>query len=255
MRAEMEHMEHVEIKVSFGAEHLAEAASAFGLRAADAEERDIWFCEYLDGPAGPTGLPLLDQGIILRLRRRRGRADDATMKIRRSEQAPLPGDWRPRLGEQETFGVEGDWVGSRRLVSASLVARLGDDDIDEVATGRRSVARVFSAAQEDLLRVSCPLPIDLRALEPLGPVAAHKWEPAPRGFEHPIAAERWKVDELRFLELSIRVPGAAAETAQAAFERHLRDRGLDVDTVQETKTRLVLGHLARAAAGRARRDR
>jgi hypothetical protein len=248
-------MENVEIKVSFGADHLAEAASAFGLRAADAEARDIWFCEYLDGQAGPTGLPLLGQGIILRLRRRRGGADDATMKIRRTEPEPLPGDWRPRLSGKETFGVEGDWVGSRHMVSASLVARLGDDDIDEAATGRRSVARVFSAAQEDLLRVSCPLPIDLRALEPLGPVAARKWEPEPRAFEHEIAAEQWKLDELRFLELSIRVPRGAAETAQAAFERHLRDRGLDVDTVQETKTRLVLEHRARARAaqGRARR--
>lgn len=250
-------VENVEIKVTVGAEQVAEATSAFGLRAGDGEEREIWFCEYLDGQAGPTGLPLLGEGIILRLRRKRGGADDATMKIRRTEAVPLPGDWRPRLAEKETFGVEGDWVGSRRMVSASLVAKLGDDDIDEVETGRRSVAGVFSAAQEDLLRVSCPLPIDLRALEPLGSVAARKWEPQARAFEHQIAAEQWKVDELRFLELSIRVPLAAAEGAQAAFERHLRDRGLGVDTVQETKTRLVLKHIARARAakGRGRRDR
>jgi hypothetical protein len=242
-------VENVEIKVTFGAEQVPRATSAFGLRPADAEEREIWFCEYLDGQAGPTGLPLLGQGIILRLRRKRDGADDATMKVRRGEEEPPPGDWRPRLTEKETFGVEGDWVGSRHLVSASLVSKLGGDDIDEVESGRRSVARVFSAAQEDLLRVSCPLPVDLRALEPLGPVAARKWEPQAREFEHQIAAERWKVDELRFLELSIRVPRAAAETAQAAFGRHLRDdRGLGADTVQETKTRLVLEHFAKARA-------
>jgi hypothetical protein len=244
----MSAIQDVEIKVTISAEQATEAARTLGLRSADAERRDIWFCEYLNGQGGPIALPLLGQGLILRLRRKREGADDSTVKVRRREDEPLLASWRRELIREEKFRVEGDWVGSRHMVSASLVAELPDGDIGEVAAGQGSVARLFTAAQEEVLRASCPLPIDLRALDPLGPVSAHKWEPRAHEFEHKIAAERWQAGELRFLELSIRVPRSVAEAAQDAFERQIRHLGLDVDQVQETKTRLVLEHFAAARA-------
>jgi hypothetical protein len=241
----MSTVQNVEIKVTIGAAHAAEAARTLGLRQGDAEPRDIWFCEYRNGAGGPAALPLLGQGIILRVRRKRGGADDSTMKVRRREDEPLLSSWRRELVREEEFRVEGDWVGSRHMVSASLVAELPDGDIGEVATGRRTVASLFTAAQEEVLRAASPLPIDLRALDPLGPVSARKWEPRRHLFEHEFAAEDWQADELRFLELSIRVPRSIAEAAQGTFEQQIHDLGLDVDEVQETKTRLILEHFAR----------
>jgi hypothetical protein len=238
----------VEVKVTIGAEQATEAARAFRLRPDDAEHREIWFCEYLRGQGGPTALPLLEQGVILRLRRKRRGADDATVKIRRGEDEPLLANWRRGPAGEGKLRVEGDWVGRRHMVSASLVAELRDGEIGEAAAGRRSLAKLFSAAQEEVLRAACSSPIDLRALDSLGPVTARKWEPQGRAFEHDIAAEHWRAGELRFLELSIRVPRAAAEAAQDAFDRRIRDEGLQVDAVQETKTRLVLEHFAAARA-------
>jgi hypothetical protein len=177
----MSAVQDVEIKVTINPGQATEAARTLGLRSADAEQRDIWFCEYLNGQGGPIALPLLGQGLILRLRRKHGGADDSTVKVRRREDEPLLENWRRELIREEKFRVEGDWVGRRHM-------------------------------------------------------------------EHELAAEHWQAGELRFLELSIRVPRSVAEAAQDAFERQIRQLGLDVDPVQETKTRLVLEHFAAARA-------
>jgi hypothetical protein len=81
----------------------------------------------------------------------------------------------------------------------------------------------------------------------LGPVQARKCDTVEwSGFD--VAAERWVVADLDFLELSLRVPPEAAAATQENFATALRGAGLDSDPAPETKTRLVLQRLALAHA-------
>ena len=51
-------------------------------------------------------------------------------------------------------------------------------------------------------------------------------------------------DALRFLELSIVVGPDQAVEAQRSFLRAIAAKGIEPDDTQETKTRIVLEHLA-----------
>jgi len=238
----------VEIKVTLGAETVDDGLAAFALDADAAEQRRIWFCEHVTGGGPPRALPLLGRGLILRVRKRKDHADDATLKVRGPEGCIDPRLWHERtraLGEQAR--LEGDWMGDRHLVSASLDSDVEGGQIDEVLSERpHRVQRLFSDAQAAL---TTELLLRLDGLELLGPVVALKWAPGTAGLDDDVAAELWEVnDRLRFLELSIRV-----EQDPAAHQRHLedsvRDRRLDIAREQETKTRMVLEHFAAAAAG------
>ena len=58
-----------------------------------------------------------------------------------------------------------------------------------------------------------------------------------------IDAERWRLDELDFLEVSIRVDASEAETQQRALEQQLRDLHLTFADEQRPKTTLVVERL------------
>jgi len=108
------------------------------------------------------------------------------------------------------------------------------------------LARLFSPDQEQFLRDHAVPAVDLNALRALGPIEALKWEPLDRGLPRHLAAEQWKVDDLEFLEVSVRADdGKDAEDVQLRLDAALRERGLLTDVVQETKTRTVLEHLLR----------
>jgi hypothetical protein len=237
-------LDAIEIKVSVGASDMDAAADAFGLDLQDGRRRSIYFCEDVRGPGGPAALPLLEQGVILRLRKNKGKADDSTVKLRPCGESQLTPRWVDEDGgEGWDFRVEGDWVGKRKVISASLEAKVADGDLAS-AIADDSLSDVFSDVQRKLLRDCAPAPVDFSELSALGPVAALKWQQTVDG--HEIAFERWDVsDELRFLELSIRVEPDDAVAAQRNFERLCTERGIDVAAVTETKTRLVLEHLAR----------
>ena len=89
----------IEIKISLAAEDVESGLQA-GLSRDAAERRQIWFCEYLQGHRGPTALPLLARGLIVRLRNKPGRRDDVTLKLRARRDASIrsPGATGPRRG-------------------------------------------------------------------------------------------------------------------------------------------------------------
>lgn len=249
-RASASGFDAVEIKVNLVDSEVDRGLAIFELTAATAERRRIWFCEHLDGHGGPTALPLFARGLILRVRSRAGSTDDSTLKLRGPEGCIDARAWHRRTQE---FGkqarIEGDWVADRHLVSASLDNDIDDDRIDEVLAERPPrVGRLFSGAQERLAG-DWLLPLDRLGL--LGAVQALKWKDRHvAGLGHRIAAEVWQVDDsLRFLELSIRVELEEQDPIQAQeqLERAVRDHGLDIAPAEETKTRLVLEHLAAAA--------
>ncbi|HSV64479.1 MAG TPA: hypothetical protein VLJ59_01045 [Mycobacteriales bacterium] len=241
-------LDAVEIKVTLAADLVDDAVAAFDLRPGAAERRRIWFCEQITGYGGPTRLPLLARGLILRVRSTAGGAGDSTVKLRGPEGCVDPRAWHRRTRKlEEKARIEGDWVGQRHLVSASLDDDVENDLIEKVAARRsHRVARLF-AGQEKLTR-DWLVPLD--QLEMLGPIAALKWAPDARDPGPGVAAELWEVDgSLRFLELSVRVEENPA-VAQRKLEESVRSRGFDLAAVQETKTRIVLEHLAAAAGQR-----
>ena len=68
-------LDAVEIKLSVGRSIMRRTAEAFGLDRREGEARRVYFCDS----AGRAGLlPLLDQGIILRLRARADAEGDST---------------------------------------------------------------------------------------------------------------------------------------------------------------------------------
>jgi broad specificity phosphatase PhoE len=243
-------LDAVEIKVTVRGDGIPAAAEAFELEHAEKQRRTIYFCEDLAGPDGPAGLPLLNHGIILRLRRNKGRRDDVTAKLRPCKDSQLTHRWiNARKDEDWDFRVEGDWAGQRHVVAASLEAKIEDGVFDAVVAEGRGVPLV--SAQRTFLEDCARVPADLSQLTPLGPIDGTKWEFARNGQK--IFAEQWVVgDGLRFLELSTRVGPEEAPAAQQAFENLFREHGIDLDPVQETKTRTVLEYLA-ARAGAPRR--
>ncbi len=59
-----------------------------------------------------------------------------------------------------------------------------------------------------------------------------------------VVAERWTIDDLDFLELSIRADTVAeARTKQENLEREIRALDLEPDNASESKTEPVLTHL------------
>jgi hypothetical protein len=236
-------LDGIEVKVTLGAEQVQAARHALALSGDDGRRRRIYFCEDVAAAGGPAALPLLDNGIILRLRQNKGSKDDSTVKLRPFDQARLTPRWRhARTHDGWEFKVEGDWVGDRHVVAASLVA--DQDQVQEAGRGEAPPSRAFSAEQEQFLSDCAPVRVDLDGLRVLGPVDAIRWKDVPLG-DFKAVAEQWDVNgALRFLELSILVGPAQAVDAQRSFTDLIAAKGLDPDTRQETKTRLVLEHLA-----------
>ena len=226
----------VEIKVTVANDLVDGAAKAFALRDSDAERRKIWFCESRAGLADRK-LLLLDRGIILRLRAIPDDPDDATLKLRAKALPDLPAEL--------DFEVQGDWAGDHRLLSASMVSKVPGKQIREAVASDGDLSQAFSAVQLSYLSDHCDPPIEATALQALGPIQASKWSSIlVAGFPHTLRAELWEVPGLRFLEFSIEVSWADAETAQARLHRELTSRGLAVGLDQAPKTTLVLRPLA-----------
>jgi hypothetical protein len=236
-------LDGIEIKVTIGDEKVRAAKKALKLSDDDGRRRKLYFCEA-DRPGGSEALPLLGHGVILRLRQNSGDKDDSTVKLRPFDQARLTPRWL-EAGKQDSweFKVEGDWVGDRRVVAASLVA--DQDEVKEVGRRQAPPSTVFTAEQEQFLLDCAPVKVRLDKLRVLGPVDAIRWSKVPLG-RFKAVAEQWDVDdELRFLELSILVrPPGLAEAAQRDFAEAIAAAGVEPDRSQETKTRKVLEHLA-----------
>jgi hypothetical protein len=234
----------VEIKVTLAAEMVERGRQAFRIGLAQAERRSIWFAERV-ARHGDRDLPLLSRGIIIRIRQREGEDDDATLKLRGPEGCIDPDLWH---GRTRSFGkqakLEGDWVGGRHLLSASLDGKIEYGRITEVVSEQpQQVKRLLSEAQRGLAD-ELLLPLDEAQL--LGPVRAAKWKPG-TGQLGDLAAELWEVgDQLRFLELSVLAKDDPVGHQQR-LEETVGSHSLEVDLEAETKTRTVLEFFAAAA--------
>jgi hypothetical protein len=241
----------VEIKVTLGRDQTGPAVVRLGLPPQPSWQ--IWFWEDVTPGSGPA-TPLLDCGVVLRARDKAGGKDDATVKLRPCRRSQLTDRWLAATkgdtgdGDEWELKVEADWSGDRRVLAASHSCERPGDLVREAGRGGRPVEELFTHDQLTFLR-DCSLDaINLRTLSVLPPVTATRWkEVASAPAELDLRAERWTVDELDFLELSVvaKLPEARAE--QAALTDFVRSLGLVTEPDQESKTSQVLGHLVARA--------
>jgi hypothetical protein len=230
----------VEIKVTFAGETVDRALEALGLKDTEAKERRIFFSEVRVEPGDP--LPLTGRGLILRTRLSE-RGGDTTLKLRGPEACLDVLAWEERTTRWgDNAKIEGDWTGPRHLVAASL-----DHDLDEEdgeTTDPRTPHDVIALLSDAQRTVAREWMIPLNLLEPLGPVLALKWKKTVGGIEPRFDVELWTVGEdLRFLELSVRVQATAATAVQHALNTAVDALGLPVAAGAGTKTEAVLRRL------------
>jgi len=240
----MTHDEPVEIKINVAGD-VSSALDTLGL--SDGRPRSIWFLEDLT-PGLPSPHPLLAAGLILRLRINDDRRGDSTVKLRPCRRSQLSGRWTQADEKKDEweYKIEGDWAGPRRVLAASLVSTVPPGDLSAVAAGADPSA-AFDPLQSEFLSDAGPIRVNVGALVALGPIAATRWKKVDLdGLE--VTAERWIVGPLDFLELSIRVePGEGDPVKQqAAFEDAVVGHHLAIATDKNSKTQMVLEHLAAA---------
>jgi hypothetical protein len=226
--------EAVEVKVTVVERDETMALRTFGLTRKNGERRRIFFYDT-------RKLSLYKRGICLRAREMEGNECDSTVKIRPVEPTRVADKWRRKSG----FKVEADAVGSKIVRSASLTTAQKSKEIDEVTSGGRPIAKLFSGEQEEFLRENAPLPVDFAKLVPFGPVAVLRWKFRNEGLPYELCAEEWRLPDGRdVIEISIKAKQAEAAAAQAALDGFLSEHGIDPETRQQTKTRTALEYFA-----------
>jgi hypothetical protein len=230
----------VELKVNFDG-GIERALDRLGLTADEGEARLVAFVEDVSVGAG---LPLLHAGVVLRARQEGSKPVKSTVKLRPCRLSQLPPDWlaRARQGDEEDRRVEQDWSGDRRVLAASHDAKRKGVDLDEVLEGGPAGA-LFDVRQVAFLREATGLAVDLDELAVLGPILATKWSEVKPLERLDAEAERWRLDDLDFLEISLRREPGTASSARAELEAELRRLGLEPASEQRPKTEAVLEHL------------
>lgn len=242
----------IEIKVNIEGEAAA-ALSALGGEGVAQTTRRIWFAEDRDGVADGR-VRLLDEGVIVRFRIGGG-LDELTVKLRPCDREKLEGRFTdPFDATPFTYRIEEDWSADRRMVAASLThghppgALLG-----AVQPGADSAASI-GALQDQFLDVCVPA-VRLDGLVALGPVLSTKAADVALG-DLEVDLEAWRVAGLQFLEASTRVKpkdgddveelAARAERRQRKLEEAVRERGVTLSELPDSKTHRVLTALAEA---------
>ncbi len=245
MSNSLDKLDAVEIKVTIKPEQIEVAENLLELKQDESEKRKIYFCEDIQTFRTTKKLQLFEHGIILRLRKNQDNPDDSTVKLR-PVSSQISDQWRGIKG----FKIEGDWVGDRRIESASFTTEQNQGEIEEAFQGDRLLDKLFSKQQERFLKTSAEIEVHLNNLQVLGPVQAFRWQPKlSGGLIYPIRCERWHIPCRQLLELSIRVQPEQAQVAQEQFMQYLKHNKLDSTGVQETKTRLVLEYFANELQG------
>ncbi|MGY0490303.1 hypothetical protein [Streptomyces sp. WG-D5] len=181
----------------------------------------LWFCERID--ASGNRLPLLDGGVVLRLRETPHRKAEAVAELRPCR--------RSRIAGHRPGRVEEEWRGERRVLTATVTAYREEGFVARTLARGTSPRGLLSAEQWAFLDACADRPGDLHALRALGPVAVRHWTRVGwAGMQ--LDVQRWRSGEATgggfdFVRLSRRVDRPGAELAQLALESALRLRGVD----------------------------
>lgn len=226
--------EAIEIKATIPDQQIQAALARYDLTLRNDEERYVYF---FDAP----NLDLLQAGIILRARRVVGDEHDSTVKFRPVTPEDVAKKWRKYSG----FKIEADASEKGVVTSASFTMPVVRGRIKRVIDGRKPIADLFTAEQEQFLLVMANRTVDYARLAVLGPLQAHRWKFEDPACPWPITAELWKRDDgARLMEVSIKAPVVQAAAAIGGFMAFLAEVGAEQDAEQQTKTRWALDHYA-----------
>jgi hypothetical protein len=241
-------LDGVEVKVTLQADQVPTALERVGL--GERTRLDIWFCDDL---TTGTELPLLAAGVVVRVRVPHGAHGgpghgDSVVKLRPCRRSQLTARWLesgPDGDDDVELRLEEDWAGARRVLAASAQARL-PHGVPPLTHRAPIPGHVLGKAQVAFLDDCASLRVNPDQLCTLGPIKADRWTSmtSPGLAALGARAERWRVADLDFLELSVKVAREHAEAAQTRLDDAVSALGIAPDKDQETKTRRVLAALA-----------
>jgi len=224
----------VELKLTVPVSDRQAGGAALGVDPLDAQIRQVYF---FDTPQ----LALYGAGLVVRARRIQGKGDDSVVKLRPVVPAELPDELR----ESPSFGVEVDAMPGGFVCSGSMKRSLGAKDVRRVVLGERSVRKLFSKEQRALYEKHAPDDLALEDLSILGPIFVLKLKFSPAGLDRKLVAELWLYpDNSMILELSTKCPPHQAFEVAAETRAYLTERGIDMGSEQETKTKKALEFFA-----------
>lgn len=119
----------VEIKFTLTGASVQAAADSYGLEDEGVTPRDIYFFDRFD--AGAPSPRLLTAHVVLRLRGKKGKSGESTLKLRPADQERLVGDFAAGSGKFGEYKVEVDWSRAQ-VVAASMDAEVEKDVVKAV---------------------------------------------------------------------------------------------------------------------------
>lgn len=231
--------DQAELKVSFRSSQVKAVRQQLNL-GSQGKMGDIFFLEDLTIGAG---LPLLEAGVILRIRRARSGGIKTTVKLRPARASQLEPRWIGPAGEVR---LEHDRGLSQTVLAASLDGNGEKETFDLVQSGAEPVHTLFEQPQLELLAECSPLRINVDQLQLVGPITSERWDVAGlTAFDDAkIEVERWEASGLELIEVSAKVTNVEeAGAAQLRLAAALAGRGLIPHRFQRTKTEQMLNHL------------
>jgi hypothetical protein len=168
-----------------------------------------------------------------------GDAHDSTVKFRPINPKEVGTKWH----KYRDFKIEADASEISVVKSASFSMPVLKGHIKRVAAGKKTIASVFTAEQEEFLATIAGRKIDFASLVVLGPLLAQRWRFEDPGCPWPLTAELWRRgDGQRLMEVSIKAPAVQAAVAVGGFMAFLAEVGAERDKNQQTKTRWALDY-------------
>ena len=141
--------------------------------------------------------------------------------------------------------VELDAMPGGYVCSASMKARIGQDDVSRALEGKRAVKKLFTKEQRAFYAAHAPEGIALDDLTLLGPIFVLKLNFTPKELKRKMVGELWLYpDGSRILELSTKcAPDQMFQVANEA-RAYLTTKGIDTSGEQQTKTATALGYFS-----------
>ena len=129
------------------------------------------------------------------------------------------------------------------VCSASMKARIGEDDVRRNIAGERATRKLFTKKQRAFYEEHAPAGLELEDLELLGPLLVLKTAFTPEELRRKMVAELWLYpDGSRILELSTKCRPSEMFQVAAEARAFLSERAVDLAGEQQTKTATALAY-------------
>ena len=249
MMALLRGADSTELKVTIPYENQFATVRGLPIDPVESQPRQVYFFDTPD-------LALNKAGIIVRARRIQGGKGDTVVKLR----PVVPNELPAELRADPSFVVEVDALPGGYMCSASFKGKTTGADIWGVIRDGRPLRKLLSKPQRAFFRERAPEGIDLDGLSVLGPIFLLKGRfDAEMGDRlhpvvRPMVVELWFYpDGSRILELSTKCAPAEAFAVAVEARTYLKNRGVDLTGVQQTKTKTALEYYAAQMKPRRRR--